>query len=104
MTAGWIWATVAAVVSLLLEVVPGLAKWWAGLDDTQRRLGWLIGCLAIPLVLVGAGCVGVDLGVVAPACDWQGVVEALKLGFAAYFAGQAMYALVGKKVQKLKAR
>lgn len=104
MTNELIWAAAAMVISLLLEVVPGLAKWWAGLDETWRRLGWLVGCLVVPLVLVGAGCLGIDLGVVAPVCSWQGAVKALKLGFTAYFAGQGTYALVGKKIKKFMAR
>lgn len=99
MTAEWVAGAVAVVVSLLLEVVPGLAEQWNGLDGTYKRLAWLAGCLLIPLAIVGVGCAGLDLGVIAPACDADGFVEALTLGFTAYFAGQLAYAVAGKKVR-----
>jgi len=91
MPAEWIAAGVAVVVSLLLEVVPGLAEWWEEVAPTWKRLGWLVGCLVLPLVVLGLGCAGLDLGVSAPACNADGVLIALRLGFAAYFAGQATY-------------
>jgi len=93
-------AVVAAAISVLLEVVPGLAKMWDGVAPEYKRLAWLVGCLAVPLVILGAGCVALDLGVVAPTCDKQGAVEALKVGFAAYFAGQATFAVVGQAVRR----
>lgn len=104
MTAEYVVAAVAVVVSLLLEVVPGLAEKWNTLDETYKRLAWLGGCLAIPLAIMGAGCAGLDLGVIAPSCDTQGVVAALKVGFAAYFASQVTYSVVSKSVRKAKIR
>ena len=98
MTAEWIAAGVGVLVSLLLEVVPGLAGWWEGLG-TWKRLGWLLLCVVLPLVVMGAACLGLDLGVGAPACEANGVVEALKLGFTAYFAAQGTYATVGRVVR-----
>jgi len=102
LTAEYVAAAVAVVVSLLLEVVPGLAEQWNSLDETTKRLAWLAGCLVIPLAIVGAGCAGLDLGVIAPGCDAEGVVEALKVGFAGYFAGQVAYMVVSKRVRKAK--
>jgi len=99
MTAEWIAAGVGVLVSLLLEVVPGLAGWWEGLVGTWKRLGWLVLCVVLPLVVMGAACLGLDLGVGAPACEANGVVEALKLGFTAYFAAQGTYATVGRVVR-----
>ena len=99
MTAEWIAAGVGVLVSLLLEVVPGLAGWWEGLDGTWKRLGWLVLSLVLPLAVVGAGCAGLELGVDGPACDVNGAVEALKLGFVAYFAAQGTYATVGRVVR-----
>lgn len=104
MSGEWIAGIVAAVVSLLLEVVPGLSEWWDGLESTWRRLGWLGGSLAVPLVVLGAGCAGLDLGVAAPACDGAGVVEALRLGFTAYFTAQATYAIVSRPLGQRLAR
>ena len=99
MTGEWISAGVGVLISLLLEVVPGLAGWWEGLDGTWKRLGWLGLCLVLPLAVLGAGCAGLDLGVAGPACDVNGAVEALKLGFVAYFAAQGTYATVGRVVR-----
>ena len=104
MSGEWIAGMVAVVVSLLLEVVPGLSDWWDGLEATWRRLIWLGGSLAVPLVVLGAGCAGIDLGVTAPACDGPGVVKALEMGFAAYFAAQATYAIVSKPLGQRLAR
>jgi len=100
LTAEVIAAVLAGLISVLLEVVPGLAAKWEKIDSTYKRLAWLIGCLVIPLAVLGAGCLGLDLGVIAPACDQQGAIEALKIGFAAYFAGQATYTVVGQAIRK----
>ena len=100
LTAEVIAGVVAAVISILLEVVPGLADKWGKIDSTYKRLAWLGGCLVIPLVVLSAGCLGLDLGVIAPACDEQGVIEALRVGFAAYFTGQATFAIAGRAIRK----
>jgi hypothetical protein len=95
-------AVVAAVISILLEVVPGLAAVWGKVDPTYKRLTWLIGCLLVPMVVLGAGCIGLALGVVAPACDKQGIIMALKIAFVAYFAGQATFAVLGRAIRRRK--
>jgi len=100
LTAEVVAAVVTAMISILLEVVPGLAKEWDKIDSTYKRLAWLVGCLVVPLAILGAGCLGLDLGVVAPACDKQGAVEALRVGFAAYFTGQVAFAVVGQAIRK----
>lgn len=97
-------AFVAAAISVVLEVVPGLAAAWDKVSPEYKRLAWLVGCLMVPMAVLGAGCLGLDLGAVPPACDRQGVVEALKVGFAAYFAGQATFAVVGQAVRKFRRR
>jgi len=104
MTTEWILAGLAAILSLALEVVPGLAVRWNVLDATIKRLVWLGGCLGIPLVILAAGCAGLDLGVLAPTCGAEGVIESLQIGFAAFFASQVTYAAVAKTIRKRKAR
>ena len=104
LTAEVVAAVVTAVISILLEVVPGLAKEWDKIDSTYKRLAWLVGCLVVPLAVLGAGCLGLDLGVVAPACDKQGAVEALRVGFAAYFTGQATFAVIGHAIREKRKR
>ncbi|HUX76117.1 MAG TPA: hypothetical protein VMY40_05690 [Anaerolineae bacterium] len=104
LTAEVVAAVVTAVISILLEVVPGLADKWGNIDSTYKRLAWLIGCLVVPLAILGAGCLGLDLGVVSPACDKQGAVEAFRVGFAAYFTGQVTFAVVGQAIRKQRKR
>lgn len=96
LTAEIIAAVLAGIMSLALEVVPGLAERWQTVSATWKRLIFLVGCLVIPLALVGLGCLGLSLGVKAPACGKDGVVMAIRLGFVAYFASQATYAVIGK--------
>lgn len=99
-TGEWVAAIVGVILSLALEVVPGLAERWQGLDSTWQRLAWLGGCVGVPLVVLGLGCVGVEVGVEGFVCGAAGVVAALRVGFAAYFAGQMTYLAVGRGRRK----
>jgi len=92
-------AVMAGIISLALEVVPGLAQKWQTVGDTWKRLVFLVGCLLIPLALVGLGCAGITLGVKPPACGKDGVVMAIRLGFVAYFASQVTYTVISKAVR-----
>jgi len=96
LTAEVVAGIVAALISILLEVIPGLAAKWEKVDTTYKRLAWLIGCLAVPMAVLGAGCLGLDLGVIAPACDKQGAIEAVKIGC------QVTYTVVGQAVRKAR--
>jgi len=102
LTAGIIAAVMAGIISLALEVVPGLAEKWQTVGDTWKRLVFLVGCLLIPLALVGLGCAGISLGARAPGCDKAGVVMAIRLGFVAYVASQLTYVVVGKPVRRAR--
>ena len=99
-------AVMAGIISLMLEVVPGLAEKWQTVGDTWKRLVFLVGCLLIPLALVGLGCAGITLGVKPPVCGKDGVVMAIRLGFVAYFASQAVYTVIGKaaRAKRVEAR
>ena len=99
LTAEIIAAVLAGIISLALEVVPGLAEKWQTVGDTWKRLVFLVGCLLIPLALVGLGCAGITLGVKPPVCGKDGVVMAIRLGFVAYFASQVTYTVVSKAVR-----
>ena len=99
LTVSFVSGLVGAILSVLLEIVPGLNGWWAAQSDTTKRLGWLIGCLGIPLVMLGLVCLaGVDLGVVMPECGKDGVVQVILIGGSAYLGGQGSYAVVGKRI------
>ena len=106
LTAEIIAAVMAGIISLMLEVVPGLAEKWQTVGDTWKRLVFLVGCLLIPLALVGLGCAGITLGVKPPVCGKDGVVMAIRLGFVAYFASQAVYTVIGKaaRAKRIEAR
>ena len=85
---------VGIVFSVLFEVIPGLKDWWEALPDAPKRLGWLIACLAIPLILLALVCyAGLDLGVVIPDCGKDGIVQAILIGGSAYLGGQGAYAV-----------
>ena len=96
----WVAGIVGVILSLALEVVPGLAAKWQGLDSTWQRLAWLGGCVVVPLAVLGLGCAGVDVGMGGGECGVAGVVAALRVGFAAYFAGQMTYLAVGRGRRK----
>jgi len=84
---------VGVVTSILLQTVPKLKDWWKGQPDAVKRLGWLIGCLVIPLVMMALVCVAdIDLGVVMPSCDKNGWVQVILIGGSAYLGGQGSYA------------
>ncbi|HUW45514.1 MAG TPA: hypothetical protein VMW50_06930 [Dehalococcoidia bacterium] len=104
LTAGIIAAVMAGIISLLLEVVPGLAKKWETVEDTWKRLVFLVGCLVIPLALVGLGCLGLSLGVKPPVCGKDGVVMAIRLGFLAYYISQGTYAMISKALRMRRKR
>jgi len=94
-------AIVGAIFSLAFEVIPGLREWWAKLTDTAKRLGWLIGCLGVPLVMLALVCLAnLNLGVVMPSCDVDGVVQVILIGGSAYLGGQGAYAVAGRGIRK----
>lgn len=92
MTALWVSGVVATLISLALDLVPGLSEKWAGFSDETKRWGWLVGCLVVPLAVVGLCCLGpCYLGV---ACTADGVASALAIGAAAYIPSQGSHAAV----------
>lgn len=97
MTALWVSGIVATVLSLALDLVPGLSEKWALLPDETKRWGWLLGCMLVPLVVVGLCCTGACyFGVL---CTAEGLASALAIGAAAYIPSQGSHAAV-KSVAK----
>lgn len=89
---------VGAIISVLLSTIPKLKPWWEGQSDTVKRLSWLIGCLAVPLAMTGLVCLAkVDLGVIMPGCDRDGITQAILIGGSAYLGGQGAYAVTKAK-------
>ena len=96
MTAELITAVVGAIISVLLEVVPGLKDVWG-------TLRWKPLIMLGISVLVGAGmwalvCLaGIDIGTVVD-CSKQGVVGALYFGLISFMANQATYAVGARRI------
>ena len=85
---------VGAIISHGLSTIPKLKDWWERQPDTVKRLGWLIGCFVVPLVLMALVCFAdINLGVVMPSCDKDGWVQVVLIGGSTYFGGQGIYAV-----------
>lgn len=93
-------AAVGAVVSLLLEVVPGLAEAWDQLNSKAKRGAVLLLSLGLPLIAVAAKCFGLDVGL-GGACpsSIQDVYDALFVGFAAFGGSQWSFVLAGQDLR-----
>jgi hypothetical protein len=89
-------AVLGAVLSIVLQVVPGLDVLWN--DWKYKRATWLGGCLLIPLIIVGLVYAGAPLGIQLPGpFIWDGLITAIRAGLAAYFMSQVTYATVRPK-------
>ena len=80
---------VGAIVSVLVEVVPGLKDTWSKWE--WRRMTLLGLSLAVPLGVWGLVCYA---GVVLPfevGCGGQGAFDAIILGFISFLSGQTTY-------------
>jgi hypothetical protein len=87
-------AVVAAVIALVLDVVPGLSSKWEALPKEVKRFTWLVGCL---LVGVGAWVVSCVLNIghyIIVVCTASGFLDALQIAFLAYFSSQATHGVV----------
>ena len=97
---------VAAVLALAFDLVPGLKERWDGLGEEVKRFSWLIGCLVVGVIPWALACVGAT-SLFLVACTADGLVGALQVAFAAYFAGQFTHGLsgvVGKSVAAYRAK
>jgi drug/metabolite transporter (DMT)-like permease len=98
---------VAAFLSLVLEVVPGVADLWEKVDKKYKSLVVLVVSLLVPPAIVGLSCLGVDVGfgsVCPDPANPQLWVDAVLLGLAAFFASQVTFeyasASLGARVKK----
>lgn len=100
MEANVVAAVVAGVISLALEIVPGLRDVWQGGVSFRYKPLVVFGlCLAVPLLALAASCAGLDLGTgaVCPADLSQGVLDALLTGVFASAGAFSSYTFVGNK-------
>lgn len=88
---------VAACLSLVLEVVPGLADLWEKANSKVKALVVFGACLGLPLIALAASCVGLDIGfgAVCPT-GVQDVYDALIVGAAAFASSQVVHANAGR--------
>jgi drug/metabolite transporter (DMT)-like permease len=98
---------VAAFLSLVLEVVPGVSDLWEKVDKKYKSLIILVVSLIVPPALVGVSCLGVDLGfgqICPNPADPQMWFNAVLLGLGAFFASQVTFeyasASLGARVKK----
>ncbi len=93
---------VGAIVSVLVEVVPGLKKAWSKWE--WRRLTLLGLSLAVPLGAWGLVCCA---GVALPfevGCGGQGAFDAAVLGFISFLSGQTTYLVKARGLPNVVAR
>lgn len=86
-------AIAGVVLSLVFSYVPGLNKWFDGLEATYKRLIMLFLLFAVAGVSYGLSCVGYSNSFT---CDQVGMTEAVKVFIAAMVANQGAYMLSPK--------
>jgi hypothetical protein len=89
MTAVWVSGVVALVFSLAFDLVPGLKEKWDSCSEEMKKWGWLLGCLLVPLAVVGLCCLGTCFFAVA--CTADSLATALSIGAAAYVPSQVSH-------------
>ena len=100
LSVGLISGLLGSLLSLLLEVIPGLSDWWNEQESETKRLVWLGGCIAVPAVLYLISCVAnINLGIIMPGCDVDGVVQAIIIGGSAYLGSQGTFAVAGRPIR-----
>jgi len=96
-----VWSIVNALVSVLLEVVPGLKDKWS--DLSCKPLILLGFALVVPVALWGITCYG-NITLVQVECEWQGAFSMLVAGFTAFLTNQTAFAVGTRNTSNAKAR
>jgi hypothetical protein len=94
MTAEYLSALVAVILSLGFSYIPGLSAKYGALSGDAKRL-IMLGLLAVAAIAIFAlncGGLGVDFGAIV-SCDKAGAIALLKLFFTAVIANQATFAM-----------
>ena len=89
LTTEFVVVLVGALVSLALEIIPGLKDVWS--EWKWKPLTLFVGFLVVPVIvwaLVCYGGINVGLEVI---CGVQGLLQGLWLGFVAFLGNQAGY-------------
>jgi len=100
------------LLSLVMNYVPSIGDWYAGMDTTKQRLVMLALLLVVSVSVMIGNCLGygAEVGFIYT-CDVPGAVELLRVFIAALIANQVTYAISPKigpvndrKVARLLAR
>lgn len=89
MTTVWVTGVVSVLLSLALDLIPGLSDKWEKLSPEAQKWVWLLGCMVVPLAVVGLSCVGVQFFAVT--CTADALASALAIGAAAYVPSQVSH-------------
>ncbi len=103
MTAEVIATIVGMLVSVLLEVVPGLKDKWS--TWKWKRLTLLIGFILVPVVVWALGCyANITFVQNGFTCDVQGGLTAVGLGFLAFVGNQGAFGLATRELPNAQKR
>ena len=97
----FIWSVVNALVSVMLEVVPGLKDKWSGLK--YKPLILLGFALVVPVALWALSCYG-GLAFIDVVCSWQGAFQMFVAGFVAFLVNQTAFSTSVRKLPNVQAR
>ena len=97
----FIWSVVNALVSVMLEVVPGLKDKWSGLK--YKPLVLLGFALVVPVALWALSCYG-GLAFIDVVCSWQGAFQMFVAGFVAFLVNQTAFSTSVRKLPNVQAR
>ena len=96
-TEQWIVGVVAAVLALVLDLVPAVKARWETLGWEAKRFAWLVGCVLVGTVPFVLGCLAQRLGIeagsasIVGSCTVETLAKGMQVGFVAYFASQAVH-------------
>jgi hypothetical protein len=92
---------IGMIVSVLLEVVPGLKKVWS--TWRWKPLSLFVGFLAVSVVAWALSCFA-GMPLYDPKCGLGGVLVALATGFVAFLANQGSWYLATRRLPNARSR
>lgn len=103
MTAEVIATIVGMLVSVLLEVIPGLKDKWSTWE--WKRLTLLVGFVLVPVVAWALGCfANITFVQNSFSCDVQGALTAAGLGFLAFVGNQGAFGFATRELPNAQDR
>lgn len=95
MTPEYLAGLVAAILSILMEWVPGFYSWWNAFDESKRRLLSLAIFGLVGVAIYGLSCVGYAevVGVPILACTNEGLIQLVRIIFASIISSQSVHLL-----------